>query len=144
MSAPKSLKDIDSRDSLSGTRSHEPTSSLEPGEDDGKYSLVSTTGEQEDAHFEENQNDSHLMEVDDEDEYEDNKGNTSDTGTATTTSTSDLATGISGTVLPGASPPSELVAVTATASAASAVGLHGSNVGGNGGNNLPQLSIANN
>lgn len=144
MSAPKSPKDIDSRDSLSGTRSHEPMSSLEPGEDDGKDSLVSTTGEQEDEHFEENQNDSHLMEVEDEDEYEDNKGNTSDTGTATTTSTSELATGISGTVLPGASPPSELVAVTATASTASAVGLHVSNVGGNGGNNLPQLSIANN
>ena len=140
----ESQKDIDGRDSLSGSRLHEPTSSLEPGEDDGKDSLVSTTGEREDANFEETQNDSHLMEVEDDDEYEDNKGNTSDTGTATTASTSELATGIVGTVLPGASPPSDLVAVTATASAASPVGLRGSNVGSNGGNNLPQLSIANN
>jgi hypothetical protein len=80
----------------------------------------------------------------DEDEDDDMKGNTSDTGTATTTSTSDLTTGISSSVLQGASPSADLVAVTATASATSAVGVHGNNVGGNGANNLPQLSIANN
>ena len=147
MSAPKSLKENENRAPLSGSGSHDPSCSLEPGEDDRKDSLVSTTGEHEDTVFEDNQEDSHLMDVEEEeedDEDEDNKGNTSDTGTATTTSTSELTTGISGTVLPGASPPSELVAVTATASASSAVGLHGNSVGGNGGNNLPQLSIANN
>jgi hypothetical protein len=80
---------------------------------------VSTTAANNDDHFGEAQNDSHIMEVEGQDEDEDIKGNTSDTGTATTTSTSELTTGISGNVFPGASPPSELVAVTATASAAS-------------------------
>merc|ERR1712223_1478935 len=102
----------------------DPSSSIGPGDDEGKNSIVSTTGDHE--------NESHLMEIED-DEDEDNKGNTSDTGTATTTSTSELTTN----AFPGASPPSELVAVTATAATASPVNLHGNNVGGNGGNNLP-------
>ena len=144
MSAPKSQKETSNKKSSSDSRLQDPSSSVETGEDDEKEYVVSTTGDQEEINFGPNQDESHLMETEEEDEYDDNKGNTSDTGTATTTSTSELTTGISASVLPGASPPSELVAVTATASATTAVGLNGSNVGGNGTNNLPQLSIANN
>ena len=120
----------DEIDHSPSSRPNDPTSSIGPGDDDVKNSIVSTTGDHEDG------NESHMMEVED-DEDEDNKGNTSDTGTATTTSTSELTTGIGGNPFPGASPQSELVAVTATAAAASPVSLHGNNVGGNGGNKLP-------
>ena len=137
MMAEKISKGNDGNDSSPGSRSNDPSSSIGPGDDEGKNSIVSTTAENDDGHFGEVQNASHLMEVEEEDEDEDIKGNTSDTGTATTTSTSELTTGISGNAFPGASPPSELVAVTATASAASPVSLHGNNVGGNGGSNLP-------
>jgi hypothetical protein len=146
MSAPKSPEVNDKR-RFSDDRSHDrPSSSLKPGEDDGKQSVVSTTVEQEEPSYGINPNMSHLMEADEDniDDDDDNRGNTSDTGTATTTSTSELTTGMGASVMPGASPPSEIVAVTATASASSAVGLHGSKVGGNGANNLTQLSIANN
>ena len=67
---------------------------------------------------------------------DDNKENNSDAGAKASNSTSDLTT--------GPSPTTDIVAVTATASATSAVGVRGSNVGGNGANNLHQLSIANN
>ena len=146
MSAPKSPEVNDKR-RFSDDRSHDrPSSSLKPGEDDGKQSVVSTTVEQDEPSYGINPNMSHLMEADEDnmDDDDDNRGNTSDTGTATTTSTSELTTGMGASVMPGASPPSEIVAVTATASASSAVGLHGSKVGGNGANNLTQLSIANN